>query len=294
MLLVPGVPFAEYPEIRRLDTTDLLFRQITRDIETYYRISAAGGAEEGMPALSLFRYRLRGIDDLLSVSARLNLPYETIATVNDLSNMEEMAELGEILVPNLPGIFVPVEPRSELQTLMQSWREDPGASVLSVRSEGSVRDYRFFLGDRFHPVERAYFLRILFRFPLAGGIVTSGYGMRKDPLGDHPQFHNGIDIGAASGTPVVAAREGTVDQVGFDEIYGNFVLVSHVGGYQSLYGHLSEVLVSLKETVNSGSIIGKVGSTGRSTGPHLHFEIRKKGSSRDPIPLLPLEVEDDV
>jgi len=86
---------------------------------------------------------------------------------------------------------------------------------------------------------------------------------------------------------VQAARDGLVEQAGFDPVLGNVVVVGHEGGYQTVYGHLRVILVALNQPVRSGMIIGEVGSTGRSTGSHLHFEVRRKGSSRDPLPLLP-------
>ena len=86
---------------------------------------------------------------------------------------------------------------------------------------------------------------------------------------------------------VHAARDGQVVQAGIDPVLGNVVVLAHEGGYQTVYGHLRVILVALNQQVRSGMIIGEVGSTGRSTGAHLHFEVRRKGSSRDPLPLLP-------
>jgi murein DD-endopeptidase MepM/ murein hydrolase activator NlpD len=179
---------------------------------------------------------------------------------------------------------------------------------VALQTPTELKQFIFHPGDRFHPMERAYFLKILFRFPLPRGRITSRFGLRRDPFGGDSsarsggtarrdsrtgrpvgvhRFHNGIDLAAEIGTDVLAARDGTVLEVGQDQVYGKFILVSHSNGYQTLYGHLSSVEVRLNQWVNSGNIIGKVGNTGWSTGPHLHFEIRKKGKARDPVPLLP-------
>jgi murein DD-endopeptidase MepM/ murein hydrolase activator NlpD len=136
-------------------------------------------------------------------------------------------------------------------------------------------------------VERAYFLNILFRFPLSEGRLSSGYGPRKNPFTGHPEFHQGIDIAAPFGTDVVAARDGVVSLIGVDPVLGRYIQLLHEGGYETIYGHLSNVTVSLKQQIGSGMILGKVGSTGYSTGPHLHFEIRRKGKSKNPSSLLP-------
>ncbi len=113
------------------------------------------------------------------------------------------------------------------------------------------------------------------RWPAAGR-VTSEYGRRWGRL------HAGIDIGAPTGTPIGAALAGTVIYAGWQSGYGNVVIVSHGGGLSTLYGHQSRLGASLGQAVSSGQVIGYVGSTGNSTGPHLHFETRYGGVARNP------------
>jgi murein DD-endopeptidase MepM/ murein hydrolase activator NlpD len=111
--------------------------------------------------------------------------------------------------------------------------------------------------------------------------------MRNHPITGESCLHSGIDIAASAGSDVLAARDGQVIEKGFEaDGLGNYILLSHQGGYTTLYGHLASITVSLNQKVNSGSLIGTVGSTGLSTGPHLHFEVRSEGQLRDPIPLL--------
>ncbi len=98
--------------------------------------------------------------------------------------------------------------------------------------------------------------------------------------------HTGIDLAAESGTPVRATADGIIEQTGTDRVYGRFVRLGHGQGYESYYGHLSDWNVSRGDTVRAGQTIGWVGSTGRSTAPHLHFEIRKDGQPIDPTTLL--------
>jgi murein DD-endopeptidase MepM/ murein hydrolase activator NlpD len=280
--------FAEYPEIGRLNRDDVLFTQLQKDIEAFYRAEARD-TRKGMPALTFYQYTRREGEDLLFMAARLNLPYETLATLNRIETKEAFDTLQTVLLPNLPGVFLPVDPKSDLERIMYSWRIVDRAQPIAaiVRSERGETEYLFYPGDRFHPIERAYFLQILFRLPLRGARLTSGFGMRRDPFGGHPRFHSGIDLVAERGAEVLAAREGNVSETGFNRVYGNYILISHNNGYETLYGHLGAIEVRLNQWVNSGSIIGRVGSTGLSTGPHLHFEIRRKGVAKDPLLLLP-------
>jgi murein DD-endopeptidase MepM/ murein hydrolase activator NlpD len=112
--------------------------------------------------------------------------------------------------------------------------------------------------------------------------------MRQNPVTGNTSFHQGLDLAAPQGTPVYAAQNGTVSEQGADPIYGNYIIITHNNNWISLYGHLSTIETSLYQQVNSGTLIGRVGSTGQSTGPHLHFELRQNGVSRDPQRLLRL------
>jgi murein DD-endopeptidase MepM/ murein hydrolase activator NlpD len=115
------------------------------------------------------------------------------------------------------------------------------------------------------------------------GAVTSGFGPRRHPISGGSRMHNGIDIGASSGTPIKAADDGTVVMAGSNGGYGNWTLVDHGGGLATGYAHQSSIGVSRGQRVSRGEVIGRVGSTGASTGPHLHFEVRINGDPVDPM-----------
>jgi murein DD-endopeptidase MepM/ murein hydrolase activator NlpD len=123
--------------------------------------------------------------------------------------------------------------------------------------------------------------------PVAGR-PSSGYGMRADPIKHAEINHPGFDLAAPTGTPVSAAAGGTVIHAGPAGTYGNLVTIRHDNGYETRYAHLSAVNTNPGERVEAGQLIGKVGTTGYSTGPHLHFEVRHDGKTIDPAPLLPL------
>ncbi len=124
-----------------------------------------------------------------------------------------------------------------------------------------------------------------FSWPVVG-TITSPFGWRSNPFGGGPEFHQGLDIAAPTGTTVTAAAAGTVIMAQWYGGYGNYILIDHGGGYSTGYGHLSAMYVSAGQSVQRGQAIGAVGSTGQSTGPHLHFEIRIAGKPVDPAPRL--------
>jgi len=275
-----------YPLIRRLDPGDLVFRQFT-DSAAQGRRAEAGTAP--WPDLVLAFWRADAPTDVFSLAARLDLPYETLVTANRLAGQQAIPAGRLVLIPSVPGIFVADSPANDLEHLVAAGRvEEPGAGypVELALPAGTAR-FRFLPGSRFNPTERAFFLNIQFRFPLPKGRLTSAFGSRPSPFTGKPAMHAGIDLAAPSGTPVYAARAGTVTVAGFDPVYGEHLVIEHEGGWSTLYGHLSKRVAALHDLVASGTIIGEVGSTGQSTGPHLHFEVRVRGAARDPLPVLP-------
>jgi murein DD-endopeptidase MepM/ murein hydrolase activator NlpD len=120
-------------------------------------------------------------------------------------------------------------------------------------------------------------------WPLAGaGVRSSAYGMRTDPFLGIEKAHGGIDIAAPFGTDVLAALGGRILKTGAGEELGNFVIIAHSGTRETIYGHLSKIMVKEGQFVNSRKAIGKVGNSGRATGAHLHFAVKKNGRYVDP------------
>ena len=112
--------------------------------------------------------------------------------------------------------------------------------------------------------------------------MASGYGWRVDPVYHVRRFHSGMDFTAPTGTEVMATGNGVVDFVGWKQGYGNTIIINHGFGYETLYAHLSKQLCRAGQKVSRGDIIAEVGSTGKSTGAHLHYEVRVQGSPQDP------------
>ncbi|WP_020614184.1 LysM peptidoglycan-binding domain-containing M23 family metallopeptidase [Sediminispirochaeta bajacaliforniensis] len=274
-----------YPQIAMLQRGDPLFTQLMDDIEASYRADATGDAR---PPLAFFSYTPQEDEDVFSLSARCSLPYDTLASLNRLDGPSLLPD-EPLLIPNQPGLFLATEAESDLEILSVAMlaKASEGMHIFIRNEDGSSCPFLFFPEKRFNALQRAYFLGILFRLPVKRSILTSSFGMRRDPFTGDQSFHHGIDLAVPEGTPVMPARSGIVEQIGYDSVLGNYVILSHEGGYETVYGHLKSINVQLKSPVRLDMIVGSVGNTGRSTGPHLHFEIRFGGMARDPQNLLP-------
>lgn len=128
-------------------------------------------------------------------------------------------------------------------------------------------------------------------WPTRSKQLTSGFGYRKDPFTGRSAFHAGIDISGKLGDPVFSAAEGTVTDIGYDNIYGRFIEIEHLGGLKTIYMHLKSIEAEKGDFVVRGEKIGLLGSSGRSTGPHLHFEILQQSEPVNPLKYLALVKE---
>ena len=136
-----------------------------------------------------------------------------------------------------------------------------------------------------NPVERSV-VAIPSRMPLAGARLTSGYGMRDHPVLRQRRSHKGVDLAAPTGTPIYATADGVIGRADWFSSYGLFISIDHGADLETRYAHLSKLAVAAGERVRKGDLIGYVGSTGRSTGPHLHYEVRVDGLAVNPIPYM--------
>ena len=143
----------------------------------------------------------------------------------------------------------------------------------------------FFPGVQHHGIERSVVIGTAFLRPVLGW-TSSAYGYRKDPFTEVLQFHRGVDIAAPAGSGVRAALDGKVTVVAEDPVLGLYIAVRHQIGFSTVYGHLQQSLVKPGAAVARGQRIGLVGSSGKTTGPHLHFEVRRAGRTVNTTGLL--------
>ena len=241
---------------------------------------------------------LRRSDNLLSVALQHGLSAAELARVNGLGDASAATAGARLFIP---GEVRPAEPPSpaaaparvaatdEVET-DEVEADEGGTSETSAEPPEEARAQH--LAQQRQVLGKAATLLASydpgaqgFSWPLTGAL-TSGFGRRNISVGGNT-FHGGIDLRAARGAPVGASRSGTVSRAGWGGAYGYVVYVDHPDGSQTRYAHLDDILVSVGERVRQGERVGLVGSTGASTGPHLHFEIRFGGSAVNPLDYLP-------
>ena len=249
-----------------------------------------GGMELEPLPLDVKQYRVRRGDNLSVIAQRFGLTLDTVASLNRTAGIGvHLLSVGELIqIPNQDGIYLPVGNDLDEVSLRHGVLPE---TVL--RTNGVTRDLLkpatelFFPGVQHSGQELTLAIGAAFERP-ANGWVSSGFGLRADPFTGRRSFHRGVDIAAPRGTPVRATQGGRVAAVGRGPVLGNYVIVSHyMAGYSSLYGHLDRIHVSRGQAVRRGQTLGRIGSTGRSTGPHLHFEIRRGSIQLNPAQLIP-------
>jgi murein DD-endopeptidase MepM/ murein hydrolase activator NlpD len=218
------------------------------------------------------------------------LNQDTLISINNIKNTR-LLQIGQVLrIPNQDGIMYTVKKGDTLDTIAEKYKS--GASDIKIANELFSDEVLlgtslFIPGAQLDWVERQEINGDLFIWPVSG-YITSPYGYRIYPfdVDGGRQFHTGMDIGSPMGTPVKAAMSGRVSSAGWDNVLGNHVVISHHSGYRTVYGHMSVIRVKTGAYVGTGERIGDVGSTGQSTGPHLHFTVYKNGVTVNPRSLL--------
>ena len=233
----------------------------------------------------LLHYYVQPGDTLYSISRSLDVSISTIMDWNDLKDPRRLRVGDEIVVPIPEGIIYEVKEGDTLQEIATRFFTTVGL----LKAANSLPSDIIYPGQKlFIPLEiigLAFNDSSRFIWPVYGKI-SSPYGWRIHPITKKWSFHTGVDIAAPIGTPVFAADDGVVKFAGRNGGYGLMILIDH-GKYQTVYGHLSKIDVFEGQYVKKGQLIGRVGSTGVSTGPHLHFEVRVWGRHTDPMAFLP-------
>ncbi len=233
-------------------------------------------------------YRTVTGDSLSKIAARFKLNIDTIVSWNGIRDARSLRAGMDLVIPNHDGLRYTVRRGDTLQGIASTWGVDfNGILDANMITDDviTVGQDLFLPGARMSPTDLGRVLGSLFLYPVQGRI-SSWFGVRPDPFTGVASLHNGLDIVNKLGTPVLAAMAGTVRATGTNFSYGNFVIIQHAGGFQTLYGHMRKIVVVRGEKVSQGEEIGELGSTGYSTGPHLHFSVFRNGEAVDPLRFL--------
>ena len=245
---------------------------------------------EAFPSLYYRAYQVQEGEMVGGIAARFDVSQDAIISLNKIKNTRTL-QIGQLLkIPSIDGILYTVKDRDTISGIAKTYKIDE-ADILSVnklKDDMLQKGYVLFL-----PNAKLDWMTIqeingdMFVCPIHGKYrISSRYGWRSDPFTRNRSFHNGIDMATHRGTPVFAALAGVVVSTGYSPVYGNHVIIRHHSGYKTLYGHLNSIFTSANRYVNTATQIGTVGSTGRSTGPHLHFTVYKNGATINPFTVL--------
>jgi murein DD-endopeptidase MepM/ murein hydrolase activator NlpD len=230
---------------------------------------------------------LRG-DSVSRIAVKFGVSMDAIIASNEIRNARRLREGETLRIPNIDGIPYHVKKGDTLAKISRTYNV-PFEVILDVNDLTSENinegDALFIPGARMPSGDLKLALGELFIYPIRK-VISSPYGWRKDPFTGEQSFHTGLDLKADTGTLVKAAMDGTVSVIGNSRVYGQHIILSHDNGYKTLYAHLSAFSVKQGDRVTQGKKIGEVGSTGYSTGPHLHFGVFKNGKWVNPLELL--------
>ena len=233
----------------------------------------------------IYAYTVKPREDIWNIVAKTSLNIDSIATLNRLDFIGMVRQGVAVYLPDTLGVFVEAntvetagDAEADLARRFGVKRED----VLTLEDPVKPGGALYFVPEAVLSfLERSYLSGVVFHSPIVG-MQTSGYGTRVDPFVNEMTFHGGVDIASSEGKTVRASRWGTVLYADEENGYGKLVILQHELGYYTLYGHLRDIRVAAGENVETGQALGTVGNTGRTTGPHLHFEIRREGKQLNP------------
>lgn len=237
------------------------------------------------------QYTVRAGDTISGISQKFGLGnISTLIAVNNIDNVRSLRSGQKLVVPSIDGLVHIVAPGESLNTVAETYdvSVEDLVDVNDLDSEILEAGVKLFVpGARLDSDVLRKAMGEVFSYPItARWRLTSRFGRRADPFTGVASNHTGIDMACPSGTPIYSALSGTVAYTGFSSVFGNYVIVKHYDGYQTLYGHMSKITTTKGASVSQGTKIGLVGSTGYSTGPHLHFTVYKNGKLVDPLTVL--------
>lgn len=236
-------------------------------------------------------YKVQKGDTISGITKKFGLSnISTLISVNDIGNVRQLASGQKLKVPSIDGIIYTIKNGDSLASIVRKYnvKLETLIDVNELESEILVSGEQLFIpGAAMDSKSLKEAMGELFIMPIKAKFRwTSPYGSRIDPIANVKSFHTGTDMACPTGTPIYATMSGTISTTGVNRVYGNYVIIDHGNGYQTLYAHMSKIIAKKGQWVSQGTKIGLVGSTGYSTGPHLHFTVYKNGKLVDPMSVL--------
>ncbi len=246
-----------------------------------------------LPPLTYKTYRVKQGDMIGIIAEENDVSQDTLITVNHITATRSL-QIGTYLkIPSIPGILYTVRKDGEtFSSIAEAYdiSAEKCSYVNNMDINASLKaGSTLFLPDALmDDITRKEINGDLFHKPLKARYwLTSSYGWRNSPFNTGKRtFHGGTDMACSAGTPIYAALDGRVSFTGYNDTYGNYVIITHHSGYKTLYAHMNSISCKKGQYVYTNTIIGKVGSTGMSTGPHLHFAVYKNGKGMNPMGLI--------
>jgi murein DD-endopeptidase MepM/ murein hydrolase activator NlpD len=253
------------------------------------RQSDLSNSEENfLDSISTSSYTVRSGDTISGIAQRFSLSMDTVISFNNIQDARSLKAGTVLTIPNSSGLKYRVRRGDYLGGIARKFGVALNELLDWNNLETSVivpGQELFIPSARLSEMERNRVFGRLFIYPTKGRI-TDRFGMRRDPFTGMRRFHNGVDLAAAVGTPVIASMSGKVAMLGYNPTYGKYLILTHPEGFQTLYGHLDAFRVQKGESVSQGQRIADMGNSGYSTGSHLHFSIFRKGEPIDPFEYL--------
>ena len=281
---IRSMSFSEEPSFSRA-----LHSYVFPEQESFTDQETEPAANDYVSTVTFKDYTVRKGDTISGIASRAGLRnFGTLLSVNNIDNARRISTGQVLRIPSADGLLYTVKKNETLAGIAAAHKVSVSALLDAndlTQETLSVGQKLFIPGASLSSFELRKALGELFIYPIRGRL-TSPFGYRSDPFTGARSFHSGIDLAAPTGTSVKATLDGKVAETGFNRIFGNYVIITHDRGYQSLYGHLSAVYVKRGQYVTQGTTVGAVGNTGYSTGPHLHLSIYKNGRLINPFSVL--------
>ena len=269
--------------------------ELTSDVDENGQITDSTGAVISASLLSqpveYQTYKVKSGDTISGIAKKFGLTnISTLISVNDIGNVRQLGAGQKLKIPSIDGIIYSVKSGDTLQKIAadNNIKLENLLDVNELTTETLTVGQQLFLpGVGLDQKTLQSRMGELFILPISASFRwSSPYGWRADPFTGVQSFHTGTDMACPEGTPILAAMSGKIADVGYNRTYGNYIIINHGNGYQTLYAHMSKAIATKGQYVTQGTKIGLVGSTGYSTGPHLHFMVYKNGNRIDPMTVL--------